>query len=56
MFEETVYLHTVDVAPRTVHVFPCLRLLPGVVVVEKLVKYSLPFLWSDLIAVFVVIP
>ena len=39
MFKKSVELETVEAAPGTVEVFPGLRLLSGVVVVQELVNY-----------------
>ena len=44
MFQQTVELETGEQTPGTMHVVPRLRLLPSVVIVEKLVKDPSP-LW-----------
>ena len=41
MFQQAVQPTAIDRAPRAVQIFSSLRLLPRVVVIDELVKYSL---------------
>lgn len=45
-------MDTVDSTPRTMKVIPGLILMSSTVVVEKLIKYTLPFFGSRLFLLF----